>query len=102
MIIALVDTDPFRQLDQKTLYQEYAFIDTSRPSRSKGVIDLLIVGRNQAWIIDYKLKKIDDPAYLNQLAGYKAYVEHLIHKPVSTYLFSLLDHSLHLIGGTAT
>ena len=45
-------------------------------------------------IIDYKLKHIDDTAYINQLNEYKNYIHNLTNKPVNTYLYSILDKKL--------
>jgi hypothetical protein len=45
-------------------------------------------------IIDYKLKNIDDENYLNQLMGYKNYIENKTNKDVSIYLYSIINNEL--------
>ena len=48
-------------------------------------------------IIDYKLKNISDEAYLNQLNGYKNYIEKVFNKDVSIYLYSIINNTLEKI-----
>ena len=43
------------------------------------------------YIIDYKLKNIDDPNYDNQLNGYRKYIEELTKKSVKCYLYSIIN-----------
>ena len=45
-------------------------------------------------IIDYKLKDINDSAYIKQLNGYKKYIMNKTNKKVNIYLYSLLDECL--------
>jgi ATP-dependent exoDNAse (exonuclease V) beta subunit len=59
-----------------------------------GIIDLLLVFNDKAIIIDYKLKNVDDDAYLKQLNGYKKYIEGILHKNTDIYLYSILDGNL--------
>ena len=49
---------------------------------------------NSISIIDYKMKNIADENYLNQLNGYKKYIESISKKDVSIYLYSILDDKL--------
>ena len=70
-----------------SMYKEYEFIKDD----TVGVIDLLIEGDNEYFIIDYKLKNIDDESYDKQLNGYKEFVQEKTHKKVSCFLYSLLD-----------
>ena len=69
------------------IYHEYEFINESK----HGIIDLMIEYDNHIDIIDYKLKNIDDEAYINQLTGYKEYIEKISSKKVYIYLYSILD-----------
>ena len=46
---------------------------------------------NDLNLLQTDLKHIDDLAYLNQLKGYKDYIESITHKKVNTYLYSILD-----------
>lgn len=73
------------------IYQEYPFTETSDGETKTGVIDLLILYEDHVDIIDYKLKAIDDPAYLSQLRGYKEHISGKTNKTVSVYLYSILD-----------
>jgi len=45
-------------------------------------------------IIDYKLKHILDEAYLEQLNGYKIYIESKFKKKTNIYLYSILEDVL--------
>ena len=49
-------------------------------------------------IIDYKLKNVEDEAYVSQLDGYKRYIEKLTGKRVNTYLYSILDGKIREVG----
>jgi ATP-dependent exoDNAse (exonuclease V) beta subunit len=92
--------DPlFCELDQARIYQELPFVDIDGDTEHRGVIDLLIEKKDVCYIIDYKLKDIDDLAYKNQLEGYKTYIEKTLNKPVETYLYSLIDQKMMRIGG---
>ena len=44
-------------------------------------------------IIDYKLKNIEDEAYIKQLEGYRTYIKRKTNKPVNLYLYSIIDGS---------
>jgi len=55
------------------------------------------VTQDKAVIVDFKLKNLDDEAYLNQLSGYKDYVEKTLKKPVDCYLFAVLTGELRKI-----
>ena len=48
-------------------------------------------------IIDYKLKNINDDAYIKQLNGYKDYIEKLFNKKTSIYLYSITLNTLEEI-----
>ena len=58
----------FLEIDFKSanIYKEYEFINND----SHGVIDLLLEYKDKVIIVDYKLKNIEDDAYLEQLNGY--------------------------------
>ena len=71
------------------IIKEYEFINEKH-----GIIDLMIEYDDHIDIIDYKTKHIDDLAYLDQLYGYKAYIETLTNKKVYTYLYSIMDDML--------
>ena len=52
---------------------------------------------NHIDIIDYKLKNIEDDAYLDQLHGYRDYIKEKRKKPVFLYLYSILDNNFKKI-----
>ena len=62
-----------------------------------GIIDLLIEREDKVIIVDYKLKNIDDNAYVEQLNGYRRYIEHITNKVVEVYLYSILDSKYKLV-----
>ena len=74
----------------KEIYKEYEFID----EEYHGIIDLLLIKENENIIVDYKLKNTKDEAYINQLNGYKNYIEKITNKTTKIYLYSILDEKL--------
>lgn len=76
------------------VYKEYEFIYTKDNKEYHGIIDLLLEYDDKIKIIDYKLKNTTDKAYLEQLKVYKEYVSSKLNKPVSTYLYSIIDEKL--------
>lgn len=76
------------------IYKEYEFIYIKNNQEFHGIIDLLLELENEFKIIDYKLKNTIDNAYLNQLNGYKEYIESITNKKVSIYLYSILNEEL--------
>ena len=76
------------------IYKEYEFIYEEDNVSSHGIIDLMIEYDKDVKIIDYKLKNIDDENYLNQLLGYKSYIEKKTGKSVSIYLYSIISGEL--------
>ncbi len=75
------------------IYKEYEFID----GHHHGIIDLILEYPKYAIIVDYKLKHINDPMYLEQLHGYQDYLATKLNKPVNIYLYSIMDHELKKI-----
>ena len=61
------------------------------------IIDLMLEYDNNIKIIDYKLKNINDNAYLKQLNGYKDYIENRFNKPTNIYLYSVTNNTLEKI-----
>lgn len=78
-----------------TIQKEYGFYDEVR--QRKGIIDLLILEGNQATIVDYKTKAIDDPLYEQQLQAYASWLvdKGLIIK--EKILISLTESKLKVI-----
>lgn len=77
---------------QKTFineYHEYKYFDENN---HQGIIDLILETVDCYYIIDYKLKNIDDEAYVKQLTKYHEYLTSITTKPVKTYLYSITEH----------
>lgn len=81
-------------IKKATIYKEYEFIYEEGNTVYHGIIDLLLVYEDKIKIVDYKLKNIDDIAYLKQLNGYKKYIENTFKKKVELYLYSIIDNHL--------
>ena len=75
-------------------YHEYEFIYYEDNIKYHGVIDLILEYDTILYVIDYKLKNVSDEAYLNQLNGYKHYLEGVTDKETKLYLYSILDKEL--------
>ena len=54
----------------------------------------VIVYDNYVDIVDYKLKNIEDKAYIKQLNGYKKYISNFLKKDVNLYLYSIMENKL--------
>lgn len=80
--------------DSKEIFKEYEFIYEDNMTEKHGIIDLLLIKKDKAAIIDYKLKHTTDEAYLTQLSGYKKYIAEMTNLPVECYLYSIMDSEL--------
>ena len=80
--------DLLKNVSEADIFKEYEFID----DECHGIIDLMLVYDDYIDIIDYKLKNIDDNAYVDQLHGYKDYIIKVFDKPVNTYLYSIMNN----------
>ena len=79
------------------IYQEYEFYELEDEELLHGIIDLMVEYQDTIYIVDYKLKQIEDEAYIKQLKGYQQYIEKMTSKKVLTYLYSILDETLEQI-----
>ena len=79
------------------IYKEYEFIYDEDNTTYHGIIDLMLEYQDNIKIIDYKLKNINDDAYIKQLNGYKDYIEKLFNKKTSIYLYSITLNTLEEI-----
>ena len=78
----------FANMEGVKEYHEFVYYDTLHGS--EGSIDLLLVFKDHAVIVDYKTKDLDDPAYRKQLAFYRENIKVLFPgKKVSSYLLSI-------------
>lgn len=82
----------FQEIGPFEEYHEYHFFDEE--NNLEGSIDLLLLAKERAYIIDYKARETEDPAYLRQLGAYKRYVEKAFGLKASTYLLSVAEASL--------
>ena len=81
-------------IENADIYKEYEFIYEEDNTTYHGIIDLMLVYKDNIKIIDYKLKNIIDEAYLKQLNGYKEYIEKRFNKPAAIYLYSVINNTL--------
>ncbi len=82
-----------KKLDIKntdTLYKEHEFIFQDNDVTYHGIIDLIIKSDDCIKIVDYKLKNIDNPKYINQLQVYHKYLSSIYDKEIKMYLYSIL------------
>ena len=82
------------KIEGAKVYKEYEFIYEEDNVSYHGVIDLILEYDNEIKIIDYKLKNINDEAYIKQLNGYRDYISKLFKKDTSIYLYSIIDNEL--------
>ena len=84
-------------LEHTNIYQEYEFMYEEEDKVYHGIIDLFLERENRIDVVDYKLKKIQDEAYLKQLRGYQHYLNTVSGKVVNIYLYSIMDEELLLL-----
>lgn len=88
-----LNTPIFNNLKNPIFYKEYEFtLDDIN-----GIIDLLIIDNNNAYIVDYKLKNISDEKYKKQLKIYYDYVNKTFKIKPKCYLYSILGGTLQEI-----
>ena len=80
-----------RNVKQAKIIKEYEFYTNLDNEEKHGIIDLLLEYDDRIDLIDYKLKNITDDNYIKQLKGYQNYIETKVSKPVSIYLYSIID-----------
>ena len=90
-IKSFLNSDLVKDIVNANIYQEYEFMYQIDNQIMHGIIDLMIEYENYIDIIDYKLKNIDDDAYIKQLSGYKDYISKMKKKDVNIYLYSVMD-----------
>ncbi len=91
---AFVESDFLKEHKHSKIYREYEFLEEISHTMYHGIIDLLILEKDKAIIVDYKLKNTQDDAYKKQLLGYKSVIEKRTGLPVKTYLYSILDKKI--------
>lgn len=93
-VIRFSNLEIFNNINDADIYHEYEFIYNLDNKNYHGIIDLMIEYSDHIDIIDYKLKDINDVHYIDQLKGYKMYIESINNKEVNIYLYSILDETL--------
>ena len=91
----LLKQDLFKNISNADIYKEYEFMFEDNNTINHGIIDLMLVYHDHVDIVDYKLKYIDDKAYLEQLNGYKKYIENKLKKKTNIYLYSIMDNKIN-------
>ena len=81
-----------KNVNNSKVYKEYEFIYEENNVNFHGIIDLMLEYSDRIDIIDYKLLNIDSEEYINQLNGYKNYIENTFNKPVNLYLYSIIKN----------
>lgn len=74
--------------------KEYEFIYEENNQEFHGIIDLMMIEKDQIIIVDYKLNNGMDAAYERQLKGYQKYIVSKSGKNVKIYLYSILNEQL--------
>ena len=88
----LLNQELLKDIKSAKIYKEYEFIEENNNETYHGIIDLMLEYDDHIDIIDYKLKNIEDNAYIEQLNGYKNYIEKKSNKKVNSYLYSIMDN----------
>ncbi|HOO44195.1 MAG TPA: 3'-5' exonuclease, partial [Bacillota bacterium] len=76
----LIATGILKLEEDPIIYQEMPFIVKQPKTTVMGIIDLMIETDEAINIIDFKLKNLDDDAYLKQLQGYYDYAKTISEK----------------------
>ena len=92
-----MNCDILKDIKSCNIYKEYEFMYKKNNTDYHGIIDLMIEHDNYIDIIDYKLKNIDDDKYINQLNGYKEYIETISRKPINLYLYSIINETIQKV-----
>ena len=84
-------SDILKNYQDAKIFKEYEFMYIKDDIKYHGIIDLMLEYDDHIDIIDYKLKNIDDKKYVEQLNGYKNFIESKSNKKVNLYLYSIID-----------
>ena len=93
----LLNNELLKDIANCKIYKEYEFIYEEDCIKYHGIIDLMIEHDNYIDIVDYKLKNTLDENYIQQLKGYKKYIEKLSNKKCNTYLYSIINETIKKI-----
>lgn len=91
-------TSLFSNLDNPKYYKEYEFTYLENGTLTTGIIDLLIIDNNHAYIIDYKSDSIDENTlvsnYTNQVLSYVSFIKKAYKLQTIGYLYSVYNQKL--------
>ena len=88
----LLSNDIMKNINNAKMYKEYEFIYEDNNEKYHGIIDLMLEYNDFIDIIDYKLMNTTSPEYIDQLNGYKNYIENSFNKKVNLYLYSIVNN----------
>lgn len=91
---AFLKHSEFNNIKDANIYKEFEIKYDDEGITYRGFIDLLIEYPDHFDIIDYKLSNIDSDEYINQLNGYKKYIENRFNKKTNIYLYSIIKDIL--------
>lgn len=94
---SFLEQDVLKNIEYAKIYKEYEFIYEMDGINYHGIIDLMLVYDDYIDIIDYKLMNITSDEYVNQLNGYKDYIENSFGKSVNLYLYSIVKNQIVII-----
>ena len=92
-----LNSDVLSNVKDAKIYKEYEFIYEEDNINYHGIIDLMLEYDNYINIIDYKLMNTESEEYINQLNGYKKYIEKTFNKNVYLYLYSIMNNTFNKI-----
>ena len=92
-----LNQDILNNINNAKIYKEYEFIYQDNSEKLHGIIDLMIEYDDYIDIIDYKLMNTTSPEYIEQLNGYKKYIESNFGKKVNLYLYSILNDEINAL-----
>ncbi len=82
----------FDHIETANIYKEHTFLDPLNNTEQLGIIDLLIVFDSIVYIVDYKLQYIDHSYYINQIEGYKSYIQNMLpNHEIRAFIYSLIS-----------
>ena len=88
-LINFINHDEVKDIKDAIIYKEYEIRFVDNDSIYHGFIDLMLEYNDHIDIIDYKLSNISSNEYVEQLSGYKRYIENKFNKSVNIYLYSI-------------
>lgn len=94
---AFLNQELLQKREEATIFQEYEFLYEEEGRKCHGVIDFMLVYDTHIVLIDYKLKKVENKAYIKQLKGYQSYIAQKTKKPTTVYLYSILENEMKKI-----